>query len=118
MGLPMGTLLIIEDDLTTRDALTAVLEKEGRGILTAADGQEALHRLMNAPRPSLILLDLSMPGMNGWQFLHRQSLDPWIAGIPTIVLSAATSELPAGARQLLSKPVDAGRLKALVDQYC
>jgi CheY-like chemotaxis protein len=54
--------------------------------------------------------------MNGWEFLRRQSTDPSIADIPTIVLSG--SRLPAGAKHQLAKPVDIDRLLALVDQYC
>ena len=93
-----------------------LLEKDGRAIVTARDGQEALERLTEVPRPCLILLDLSMPRMNGWEFLRRQSTDPSIADIPTIVLSG--SRLPAGAKHQLAKPVDIDRLLALVDQYC
>ena len=56
----MGTLLIIENDLTTREALAELLAKEKREIITAEDGQQALERLMVIPPPSLILLDLSI----------------------------------------------------------
>jgi CheY-like chemotaxis protein len=78
--------------------------------------QQALERLAKIPRPRVILLDLMMPRMDGWEFLRRQSADPSIASIPTIVLSG--SELPTGAKHQLSKPVDVDRLRAVVDQYC
>jgi CheY-like chemotaxis protein len=112
----MRTVLIVEDEVTTRDALIELLEKNGHRIVTAGDGQEALQRLSNVPRPSLILLDLIMPRMDGWEFLRRQSTDPAIAGIPTIVLSG--SSLPAGAKHQLTKPINVERLLALVNQYC
>jgi CheY-like chemotaxis protein len=112
----METVLIVEDDTETRNTLTELLEKDGRGIVTASDGQEAFERLSDVPRPRLILLDLAMPRMDGWEFMRRQSADPAIANIPTIVLSGST--LPAGAKHQLAKPVDAERLLALVDQYC
>jgi CheY-like chemotaxis protein len=112
----MITVLIVEDEVMTRDALMELLRKDGRAIITAGDGQEALQHLSNIPRPSLILLDLMMPRMDGWEFLRRQSADPAIAGIPTIALSG--SRLPAGAKHQLAKPVDVERLLALVDQYC
>jgi CheY-like chemotaxis protein len=112
----MDTVLIIEDERATRDTLSELLEKDGREIVTACDGREALDRLAQVRRPCLILLDLMMPGMDGWEFLRRQSSDPSIAGVPTIVLSA--SHLPAGAKHQLAKPVDVERLLALVDQYC
>jgi len=112
----METVLIVEDEVTTRDALIELLGKEGREIVTAADGQEAMDCLTMVPRPRVILLDLMMPRMDGWEFLRRQSADPSIARIPTIVLSG--SKLSAGARHQLTKPVDVDRLRALVDQYC
>jgi CheY-like chemotaxis protein len=112
----METILIVEDEVTTRDTLVELLEKDGREIVTAGDGQEALERLMEFPRPCLIVLDLMMPRMNGWEFLRRQSATPLIANIPTIVLSG--SHLPAGAKHQLGKPVDIDRLLALVNQYC
>jgi CheY-like chemotaxis protein len=112
----METILIVEDEVMTRDILTELLAKDGREIVTAGDGQEALERLTEISRPRLILLDLRMPRMDGWEFLRRQSADPLIAKIPTIVLSGST--LPAGARHQLTKPVEVDRLLALVDQYC
>jgi CheY-like chemotaxis protein len=112
----MGPLLIVEDEIAVRNALTKLVSKDGREIVTANDGQEALARLTEVPRPGLILLDLMMPRMNSWEFLRRQAADPTIANIPTIVLSG--SKLPAGAKHQLSKPVDVDRLRALVDQYC
>ena len=115
-GTLMGPLLIVEDEVTIRDTLSELLAKDEREIVTAGDGQEALERLTEVPRPCLILLDLMMPRMNGWEFLQRKSADPLIADIPTIVLSA--SGRPAGAKHQLAKPVDLERLLALVDQYC
>jgi CheY-like chemotaxis protein len=112
----MEIVLIVEDEVTTRDVLIQLLGKDEREIVTAGDGQEAMERLARVPRPRVILLDLMMPRMDGWEFLRRQAADPSIANIPTIVLSG--SKLPAGARHQLSKPVDVDRLRALVDQYC
>jgi len=112
----METVLIVDDDTETRDTLTALLEKDGREIVTAGDGQEAFERLSNVPRPCLILLDLVMPRMDDGEFLRRQAADPSIAKIPIIVLSGST--LPAGAKHQLAKPIDVERLLALVNQYC
>ena len=114
----MGTVLIVEDHCASRDVLRELVEKDGRAVVTAGDGKEALDRVRSIPPPSIILLDLSMPRMNGWEFLQNKTADPTIAGIPTIVLSGSPSELPAGARDLLATPVDIERLLALIDQYC
>ena len=112
----MATVLIVDDEADTRETLAALLEKDGREIATAGDGHEAMERLRDIPDPCLIVLDLMMPRMNGWEFLRRQSADPSIAGIATIVLSGES--LPGGAKHQLAKPVDVERLQALVDQYC
>jgi CheY-like chemotaxis protein len=114
----MGTVLIVDDHCASREALRQLVEKNGRSVVTAGDGEEALNRVRSIPAPTLILLDLSMPRMNGWEFLQNKTADPAIAGIPTIVVSGSPSELPAGARDLLAKPVDIERLFALIDQYC
>jgi CheY-like chemotaxis protein len=71
----METVLIVEDELTTSDTLVELLGKDGRAIATAGDGQEALERLTEVPRPSLILLDRSMPRMNCWECLRRLSTE-------------------------------------------
>ena len=112
----LETVLIVDDEAATRDILVELLHKDGREIVTAGDGREALERLAEISRPCLIVLDLIMPRMNGFEFLHQQSTDSSIANIPTIVLSGSTR--PAGARHQLSKPVDVNRLLALIDQYC
>jgi CheY-like chemotaxis protein len=112
----METVLIVEDEVKARDVLIELLRKDGRDFVTAGDGQEAIECLAKGSRPRLILLDLVMPRMDGWEFLRRQSADPLIASIPTIVLSG--SERPAGAKHHLTKPVDVDRLRALIDLYC
>jgi CheY-like chemotaxis protein len=114
----MGSVLIVEDHCASRDVLKQLIEKDGRAVLTAGDGRDALKRARSIPHPSLILLDLSMPRMNGWEFLQHKTADRTIAGIPTIVLSGSPTDLPAGATDHLTKPVDIERLLALIDQYC
>lgn len=114
----MGTVLIVEDHCGTRDLLKNLVENEDRAVVTADDGRGALECARSIPPPSLILLDLSMPRMNGWEFLQHKTADPTIAGIPPIVLSGSAADVPAGAMNLLAKPVDLERLLALVEQYC
>lgn len=114
----MRSVLIVEDHCGTRDLLKELVEREGRAVVTARDGRDALEYARHIPPPSVILLDLSMPRMNGWEFLRHKTADPTIAGIPTIVLSGSSGDVPAGAMNLMAKPVDAQRLLALIDQYC
>jgi CheY-like chemotaxis protein len=81
-GIFMRPLLIVEDEIAIRDMLTELIGQDGREIVTASDGQEALERLTEVPRPCLILLDLMMPRMNGWEFysanrpIHRSPIFP------------------------------------------
>ena len=118
-------MLSHEDCVDCRGPLqiTRPLEESSRkrrtcAVVTAGDGRDGLECARRIPPPSLILLDLSMPRMNGWEFLRHKTADPTIAGIPTIVLSGSSGGIPAGAMSSLSKPVDVERLMALIDQYC
>jgi anti-anti-sigma factor len=102
-------ILIIEDDANARDTLKGILEHKGYKVVCAADGQEALDWLRSSAAPSLILLDLMMQGMDGWQFRKEQQRDPTLARIPVVVVSSA-DDLPEGAVAYISKPVHVERL--------
>jgi len=82
-------VLVIEDDEATREAVTLLLTSEGCDVLTAANGRAALEVLRNGARPDLIVLDLMMPVMDGWQFRAEQKRDPALSKIPVLVISAA-----------------------------
>lgn len=85
-------ILLVEDDYGVRDALSMLLEDEGYAIASATNGKEALHLLATrTPLPDVILLDLAMPIMNGWEFRAAQQQDARLAHIPVIVLSADRS---------------------------
>jgi excisionase family DNA binding protein len=103
-------VLIVDDDVALRETLRDAVTDQGYGAMTAGDGLEALAVLRSGehPQPSVILLDIRMPKMDGLQFLEEQKRDPRLAGIPVIVIAADRSEL-AGAR-VLRKPLDVGRL--------
>ena len=112
MGSP--TILLVEDDVETRGTLSAILAGEGYEVLTAGDGREALE-VLGRKVPSLIVLDLIMPGMDGWQFLQRLNRDDDFAMIPVLVASAADRE-PAGVAGFFAKPLDvSGLLKKVRD---
>jgi two-component system response regulator MprA len=103
------TVLVVEDDPWTRDVLELALESEGYGVELAVDGLDALDRL-EAGRPSLIVLDLMMPHMNGFEFAEQLRLRGHRPGIPILVLTAAgRAGLKAetiGADGYLEKPFD------------
>jgi CheY-like chemotaxis protein len=115
-------ILVVEDDPGLRDVLAEVLSERGYEVTCAPDGRAALDVLGVArPPPSVILLDLAMPVMDGWTFRAEQQRDPRLASIPTIVLSASlgadsreAEELAADA--MLSKPFDLDRLVEAVER--
>jgi CheY-like chemotaxis protein len=116
-------ILIVDDDSAIREALTEILEDEGYQISIAPHGAAALEYLRQTPqRPNLILLDLMMPVMSGWEFRAEQQRDPDLAGIPVIVLSADRSlqvrsgAVPADA--YVAKPVDLDPFLKLIGSYC
>jgi CheY-like chemotaxis protein len=82
------TLLLVEDDSAEAEALSLVLAAEGYGVARAADGQRALDYLAQRPAPDLILLDMIMPVMDGWHFLHEQKRTPQLARLPVLVMTA------------------------------
>jgi Response regulators consisting of a CheY-like receiver domain and a winged-helix DNA-binding domain len=115
-------ILIVEDDADLREALSEVLRDEGYAVTSAADGQEALDRLRRELRPSLILLDLTMPVMNGWQFRAEQRQDPDLSEIPVVVLSAgehlAEQMQPLEIEDFVRKPIELGHLLQKIERYC
>src|SRR4051794_28574938 len=82
-------ILVVDDDPDLRDTLGQILEDEGYSVAAASNGREALAYLRERPAPSLILLDLMMPVMDGWQFRSEQRLDSVLAKIPVLVISAS-----------------------------
>ncbi len=133
---PQCDVLIVEDDYDIREVLTEVLQDEGYQVAGAANGREALdlfNRLIDLKRreggevgdrlgPRLILLDLMMPVMSGWQFVAEQRQISEIKDIPVVVVSAdgnlqqkATS---LGASGYLRKPIEIEALLAIVSRYC
>jgi len=112
-------VLIVEDDDDAREMMSELISGEGFSPQTAVNGRDALDQLAHGLRPHVILLDLMMPVMDGFQFRARQREDPDVADIPVLVLSAAgerARHLDAAAN--LPKPVDFDRLIDTIRQYC
>ena len=113
--------MIVEDDRDTREMLGKFLELEGFDVSTAANGRVALDQLGDGAQPCVIILDLMMPVMNGWQFREVQASDPRLAQIPVVVVTAAgaRADIPAiAADAWLSKPVDFDRLLQTISPLC
>jgi len=112
------SVMVVDDDDALRDSLCDLLEEDGYRTSSAADGAAALERLRRDPaRPDLILLDLVMGGLNGWQFRKAQLADPTLAEIPVVVLSAGREVRGVKADAVVTKPIDLGTLLKLVRQH-
>jgi CheY-like chemotaxis protein len=98
-------VLIIEDDRDTREMFTVALELEGHEVASATNGAEGLTAALEA-RPDVIVLDLMMPVMNGWQFRAEQRQQPSIADVPVVVVSAFGQSPELDVAECLSKPCD------------
>ena len=120
-GAPCNGILVVDDDPDIRESLREVLEDEGYTVSCVGNGREALDYLKtpSSPRPCVILLDLMMPVMDGWQFRREQKQDPTIADIPLVVITA-TGKRPVliDAAELVMKPLDLNRLFEAIERYC
>lgn len=116
----MLPILFVEDDDDIRDSLADLLRGEGYEVHVAANGEEALEYLHQPGRdPCLVLLDLMMPVLNGWQVVEILRTEDRVATLPVVVLSAAdAASSPAEARGFIRKPVDVDLLLAMVRRYC
>jgi len=112
------SVLVVEDDASVRDAIQSVLESEGHQAYAAVNGRDALDVLHRIPRPGLILLDLMMPVMSGWELLETLRADDDLARIPVIVISAVSERNEVNASRVLRKPVEIGTLLQVVEEFC
>ncbi len=115
-------VLLVDDDADIRDVISLVLDVRGYSVVGLSNGREALEWLRQGNRACVILLDLMMPEMNGWEFRQLQLGDPDLAAIPVVILSGIAGiedEAEAlRAETLLSKPIDLTELTQTVAQHC
>jgi CheY-like chemotaxis protein len=111
-------ILVVEDDEDAREAMVALLQMKGYRAVPAGNGREALDYLDRAVTPDLIILDLWMPVMDGWQFRTEQIKNPRLAEIPVIVVTALSDQVDVDANEVIIKPVDVNRLLTTVGHYC
>ncbi len=117
-------VLIVEDNEGTREAMAFLLQSAGYTTSEASDGREALATLrQQKPLPRLILLDLMMPVMDGWEFLREKNKDAQLAQVPVVLFTAAGGLDPSavwalGANDVLHKPASADDLLAAAGRYC
>jgi two-component system, OmpR family, response regulator CpxR len=101
----------VDDDDSIREVVSEVLRDEGYGVVCASNGEQALSKLHNHGHPDLMLLDLMMPVMSGWELLEVLGSSAELSQIPVVVVSAMNAP---GACEHLAKPIDLDRLLATV----
>lgn len=111
----MSQVLIVEDDAGSRRALKNVLEDRGYTVAAVGTISDAFDALTTPPLPDLIVLDLMLPDMEGWDFRHKQKRDPAIASIPVIGVSAIGKLVDVDYS--FRKPLDYDQFLAAVERY-
>ncbi len=120
--MPISNILLVDDSKTELHVLSDMLTKRGFHVRTAASGDEAMRRLAEA-KPDLILMDVVMPGQNGFQLTRAITRDPRFADVPVIMCTSKSQEtvrvwgLRQGARDYVVKPVQADELIAKIRQF-
>jgi CheY-like chemotaxis protein len=112
------TVLVVEDERDLREMLCEALELNGYSVVPAADGLAALEAIERIDHLCLVLLDLVMPGMNGWDFFKEMRARSKYATVPVIVHSSAPGAAPQGATRVLKKPIELERLLDVVREFC
>lgn len=110
------TVLIVDDELYGRETLRDVLEDEGYDVMLASDGHEAMAQLASQS-PSLVILDLIMPGMSGTMLYAEMQKSPHLAKIPVVVTTSDPARAPRGV-PTLEKPLKLDKLLSLVALAC
>src|SRR4051794_7754460 len=113
------SILIVEDNEDFRGLVRAALEAEGFTVREACDGEEALARLRESGSSHcLMLMDLMMPGMTGWELVSAVRSDPLLRNNPIVVTTAVPEEAPSGIDAILQKPFDLDALVRIVERHC
>jgi len=113
---PRGKVLVIEDDADVRVSVCDQLRDDGFDVQGAEDGEQAWTMLLRGHKPDLIILDLKLPVMSGWELLTRLRSSITLLDVPVVVISAYLGFPPAGALAWLKKPMRPNELSAVVER--
>jgi CheY-like chemotaxis protein len=117
-----GHVLVVDDDPDIRSTIADILALRGYKVTAAANGLEALEHLRKGLRPCVILLDLMMPILNGWEFCAEQRRDEALAALPVVIISGdgSTNRKAAdlGVTGFLRKPLELAAILEVVQAHC
>lgn len=114
-------ILVVDDETAIAEVIGSVLEDEGYAVATATDGESALEILRDQTSPPcLAILDLMMPGMNGWELREAMLADPALSAVPVVILSAFTAGDMGGLRSVavIQKPFQLDQIVELAALHC
>ena len=117
ISITMPCVLVVDDDDALRDAVVEAITDAGYTVEQAENGREALTK-MRASRPCLVLLDLMMPMMDGWEVVSEMDADPKLASVPVCIVSAQTGIAPPRNVGVLKKPASLAGLLRAVETHC
>jgi CheY-like chemotaxis protein len=117
-GITHHTVLVVEDEEDLREMIREALELNGYAVVTAQDGRQALAQLTGIQQLCLVLIDLLMPGMNGWDLFEELRRRSELDHVPVVVYSSVSERAPAGVTRVLKKPLTFGELLSTVREYC
>lgn len=112
------TVLVVEDEEDLREMIREALELNGYSVVAAADGQQALRQLSSIEHLCLVLMDLLMPGMSGWDLFQELKRRSELDDVPIVVYSSVADRAPDGATRALKKPLTFADLLSTVREYC
>jgi CheY-like chemotaxis protein len=110
-------VLIVEDDGSLRETLAEVLRSEGFDVECAVDGSDALKQLRHQHEPCLVLLDMMMPRVNGWDVIAELERSGRAAQFPIVIMTATPEDLPAGY-PVIRKPASLSAITQAVERHC
>jgi CheY-like chemotaxis protein len=116
MGAVAARVLVVEDDQDIREAVVEAITDRGYDVEAAENGSVAMDR-MRAHPPCIVLLDLMMPVMDGWEVVAQMDTEPALAEVPICIVSAHDKDLPRNVC-VLRKPVSLANLLQAVENYC
>ena len=112
------TVLVVEDEEELREMMRDALELSGFAVMTAEHGEDALAKLASIDHLCVIILDLLMPVMDGWEFVAKVRQRSELASIPIVVHTSAAGQAPTGVTRVIQKPLKFERLLSIVREYC
>ncbi len=112
------TVLVVEDEEELREMMRDALELNGYSVVTAEHGRDALARIPAIDNLCLVILDLVMPVMDGWEFVDRLRAQSAFASVPIVVYTSAVSQAPTGVTRVIQKPLMFDRLLSIVREFC